>query len=54
MPPEQRAIVLRRCSDWRHTVRKVLINDMPLTVAGSGSNATRRRCSISPSIGWRA
>ena len=29
MPAEQRAHVLRQCGDWRHTVRHVLINDMP-------------------------
>jgi hypothetical protein len=26
---EERAHVLRQCGDWRHTVRHVLINDMP-------------------------
>jgi hypothetical protein len=30
MPPEQRRAVLRKCGDWRHTVRHVLINDMSL------------------------
>lgn len=29
MPPEQRAMVLRQCGDWRHAVRHILINDMP-------------------------
>jgi hypothetical protein len=29
LPAEQRASVLRQCGDWRHTVRHVLINDMP-------------------------
>ena len=30
MPAEQRARVLRQCGDWRHTVKHVFINDMPL------------------------
>jgi len=30
MPEAQRAMVLRECGDWRHTVRHVLINDMPV------------------------
>ena len=29
MPAEQRKNVLSLCGDWRHTVRHVLINDMP-------------------------
>jgi hypothetical protein len=29
MEPQRRAQVLRQCGDWRHTVRHVLINDMP-------------------------
>ena len=29
MPAEQRKNVLRQCGDWRHTVRHVLIKDMP-------------------------
>jgi hypothetical protein len=29
MPPEERERTLRQCGDWRHTVRHVLINDMP-------------------------
>jgi hypothetical protein len=29
MPAEQRARVLRLCGDWQHTVKHVLINDMP-------------------------
>lgn len=30
MPPERRAATLRQCGDWRHTVRHVLVDDMPL------------------------
>jgi hypothetical protein len=28
MPPEQRAEALKKCGDWRHTVRHILIDDM--------------------------
>jgi hypothetical protein len=42
MPAEQRASVLRQCGDWRHTVRHVLINDMPLDRYGK-----RFRCHAS-------
>jgi hypothetical protein len=29
MPPDERAHTLHQCGDWRHTVRHVLIDDMP-------------------------
>jgi hypothetical protein len=55
MPEEQRAQVLRQCGDWRHTVRHVLIDDMPLDQYGKRFHcraplmldlALRRLCTV--------
>jgi len=45
MPAEQQARVLSQCGDWRHTVRHVLINDMPLDRYGK-----RFRCHGRPML----
>jgi hypothetical protein len=29
-PPEQRARLLKECGDWRHIVKHVLLEDMPV------------------------